>query len=402
MMSADRSRRTVHAFGFGRRGASAVIVVTLLSGLAGCAAEPAAAPTSDPRTVRPAPPSAAPSTSAPGPAAATGRWRVAEGVEAIAGGLAAPWAVVALPDGSIAVSERDSGIVRVITAGGVVDELGRLDDVVSGGESGLHGLAVLDEGDRQWLYAYHGAAEDNRVVRVPLTSSDDGWRWGEVEEVFSGIPRARTHNGGRIAFGPDGLLYVATGDAQNVGAAQDPEQLGGKILRLTPDGRPAPGNPFGNAVYSLGHRNVQGLAWTADGTMWASEFGQNSWDELNRIDAGRNYGWPAVEGLAGDERFRDPVAVWPTAEASPSGIAAVGETVFMTGLRGERLWAIDVSAADAAVGEPVVVLDGYGRLRDAVATGDGGLWVLTNNTDGRGDPREGDDLLLRVPLGRID
>ncbi|AZC14072.1 MULTISPECIES: PQQ-dependent sugar dehydrogenase [unclassified Microbacterium] len=376
-------------------GVCVVGVLTLVLGLAGCAQSPANAPTSDPGTVEPVAPRTDPS---PSPPAFTGHWRVAEGVVTVASGLTAPWAVAALPDGALAVSERDSGVIRVVSPDGRVGELGRIEGVVSGGESGLHGLAVLVDGERHWLYAYHGAADDNRVVRAPLTFTADGWRLGSVETVFAGIPRANTHNGGRIAFGPDGLLYVTTGDAQNVRAAQDPAQLGGKILRLTADGDPAGGNPFGTAVYSLGHRNVQGITWSGDGAMWASEFGQNTWDELNRIEAGGNYGWPEVEGRAGDERFIDPVAVWATAEASPSGIAAVGETVFMTGLRGERLWAIDVSGAGAE-GEPIVVLDGYGRLRDAVATGDGSLWVLTNNTDGRGDPREGDDVLLRVPLG---
>ncbi|NYF17072.1 glucose/arabinose dehydrogenase [Microbacterium sp. AK009] len=379
----------------------ALVAMSLMLTVMGCAAGPASAPTSDPRTVQPLSPRAESSPSEPGTPAATGRWRVAEGVVAIASGLRAPWAVAALPDGALAVSERDSGTIRLVSPDGGVSELGRIEGVVSGGESGLHGLAILDDGRRHWLYAYHGAADDNRVVRAPLTETSVGWSLGSVEVVFAGIPRANTHNGGRIAFGPDGLLYVTTGDAQNLEAAQDPAQLGGKILRLTPDGEPAAGNPFGTAVFTLGHRNVQGIAWTSDGTMWASEFGQNTWDELNRVDAGGNYGWPEAEGRARDELFIDPVAVWPTAQASPSGIAAVGETVFMTGLRGERLWAIDVTGTDAE-GDPVVVLDGYGRLRDAVATGDGSLWVLTNNTDGRGSPREGDDLLLRVPLGPVD
>lgn len=384
---------------------TAIFAGVILAGCAigGCAAAPSGAPTSDPRTVSPPASDAGTTPASPSPStssAPTGRWRVADGIRTITKGLAAPWAVAALPDGALAVSERDSGVIRVVGTDGSLSELGRIAGVVSGGESGLHGLAVLEEGGRQWLYAYHGTADDNRVVRATVDSTADGWRLGAVETVVTGIPRANTHNGGRIAFGPDGMLYIATGDAQNVGAAQDPAQLGGKILRVTPDGRPAPGNPFGTAVYSLGHRNVQGLAWTVDGALWASEFGQNTWDELNRIIAGGNYGWPDVEGRAGDDRFLDPVTVWPTAEASPSGIAAVGETVFMTGLRGERLWAIDVSDTGTA-GEPVVVLEGYGRLRDAVATGDAGLWVLTNNTDGRGDPREGDDLLLRVPLGPV-
>ncbi|MET0782472.1 MAG: PQQ-dependent sugar dehydrogenase, partial [Microbacterium sp.] len=157
------------------------------------------------------------------------------------------------------------------------------------------------------------------------------------------------------------------------------------------------GNPFGNAVWTLGHRNVQGLAWTADGELWASEFGQNRWDELNHIVVGANYGWPIVEGDAGDARFEDPVVAWAPSEASPSGIAAVGSTVFIAGLRGERLWVVDVTESHAAR-QSVVGLDGQGRLRDVVAAGDAALWILTNNTDGRGTPRTEDDILIRLPI----
>ena len=249
-----------------------------------------------------------------------------------------------------------------------------------------------------WLYAYHGAADDNRVVRMPLSGDPGALTLGDAETVFAGIPRNRTHNGGRIAFGPDGQLYVTTGDAQIRDAAQDPDALGGKILRLTPQGDPAPGNPFGNAVWTLGHRNVQGIAWTRDGEMWASEFGQDTWDELNHIVGGANYGWPSVEGEAGDGRFSDPVVAWPTSEASPSGIAAVGGTVFVTGLRGERLWVVDVSVSSTLERDATVGMVGQGRLRDVVAAPDGTLWILTNNTDGRGTPRTGDDVLIRLPI----
>jgi glucose/arabinose dehydrogenase len=257
---------------------------------------------------------------------------------------------------------------------------------------------VWTDGDQRLLYAYHGAADDNRVVRMPLQGEPGSLSLGAPEVVLSGVQRNSTHNGGRIAFGPDGMLYVATGDAQDRPLAQDPASLNGKILRVTADGAPAPGNPFGNAVWSLGHRNVQGLAWTSDGMMWASEFGQNTFDELNRIEPGGNYGWPVHEGIAQDPAYVDPVATWGTSEASPSGIAAIGDTVFMAGLRGERLWVIDTSAGGLQ-GEPGAVLSGeQGRLRDVVAAADGSLWVLTNNTDGRGSPREGDDLLLRLDL----
>ena len=147
----------------------------------------------------------------------------------------------------------------------------------------------------------------------------------------------------------------------------------------------------------MGHRNVQGIAWTADGAMWASEFGQNTWDELNRIEPGANYGWPVVEGTAERDGFVDPVAEWATSEASPSGITAFGDTVFVAGLRGERLWQVDTSDGRSAHA-PVAALTGFGRLRDAVALPDGSLWILTGNTDGRGSPRPGDDRLLRVEL----
>jgi len=353
---------------------------------------------SAPRGSVPSRAAASPSVTSIAPA--EGRWAPSGAPTTLATGLSAPWSVVALTDGGALISERDSGIVRELTPAGEVREAGVIDGVVSGGESGLHGLAVWDQesAGQRWLYAYHGAADDNRVVRMPLLGEAGDLSLGEPEEILTGIRRETTHNGGRIAFGPDGMLYVTTGDAQDREASQDPEALGGKILRLTPEGSPAPGNPFDNAVWTLGHRNVQGLAWTADGELWASEFGQNAWDELNHIVAGANYGWPIVEGDdAGDDRFTDPVAIWTTDEASPSGIAAVGSTVFVAGLRGERLWVVHV-APDHTAQAPISGLDGQGRLRDVIAAPDGTLWILTNNTDGRGSPRPGDDILMRLPL----
>lgn len=340
-------------------------------------------------------------TSSPtGPAAAEvdGFWRVAGAPATLASGLRAPWSVVPLAGGGALISQRDDGAIVELTADGGLRAAGTVPGVVSGGESGLHGLALLQQGVERWLYAYHGASDDNRVVRMPLVGEPGELRLGEAEVIVDGIGRASTHDGGRLAFGPDGWLYVTTGDAQNRPSAQDPASLNGKILRLAPDGEPAPGNPFGTAVYTLGHRNVQGIAWTSDGTMWASEFGQDTFDELNRIDAGSNYGWPIHEGVAGEAGFTDPVVTWATDDASPSGIAAVGDTVFVAGLRGERLWLIDTSGG-AVVGDPAAVLAGeQGRLRDAVAAPDGSLWVLTSNTDGRGAPRSGDDILLRLSL----
>ena len=346
------------------------------------------------------PPAVTPEATPASPAtvAVHGFWRVQGAPATLASGLRAPWSVIPLEGGRALISQRDDGAVLELAADGELRVVGIVPDVVSGGESGLHGIAFRESGDDRWLYAYHGASNDNRVVRMPLLGEPGGLRLGEAEVIFAGIARASTHDGGRLAFGPDGYLYVTTGDAQNRPSAQDPASVNGKILRLTPEGDPAPGNPFGTAVYTLGHRNVQGLAWTSDGTMWASEFGQDTFDELNRIEPGANYGWPIHEGVAGAAGFADPVTTWATDDASPSGIAAVGDTVFIAGLRGERLWMVDTRGG-AIAGDPVAVLSGeQGRLRDAAAASDGSLWVLTSNTDGRGAPRAADDILLRLSL----
>ena len=231
------------------------------------------------------------------------------------------------------------------------------------------------------------------------TLGADGF--GAMTPVLTGIPKAGNHNGGRIAWGPDGFLYVATGDAADTGRSQDRSNLAGKILRITADGKAAPGNPFdGSPVWSLGHRNVQGLAWGRDGTMFASEFGQNTWDELNVIVPGRNYGWPDVEGIEdGGGDFTAPIAQWATSDSSPSGITVGADgAVYMAALRGESLWKIPV-AGNRRQGEPVRLFEGrFGRIRDVVAAPDGALWMLTNNTS-RGDPRDDDDRLVRVPIG---
>lgn len=313
----------------------------------------------------------------------------------LASGLDAPWSVVRLDDGGVLISQRDDGQVRELTASGDLRTAGNVPGMVSGGEAGLNGLAVREIDGIRWLYAYHATDEDNRVVRMPVTGDPGSLQLDtdREETVIDGIPHASTHNGGRIAFGPDEMLYIGTGDAGQRERARDPEYLGGKILRVTPTGDPAPGNPYGTAVYSLGHRNVQGLAWDSSGTMWASEFGQDTWDELNRIEAGGDYGWPDYEGKAGAADAIDPVAVWAPADASPSGIAVIHDTVYIAGLRGQRLWLFDPAHPDE---EPWSFFnERFGRLRDVVPGPDGTFWVLTNNTDGRGQPREGDDRLIQ-------
>ena len=317
-------------------------------------------------------------------------------MQTITTGLDVPWGLGFLPDGTAVLTERDSATIKTRSADGAVAEAGVVDGVVPAGEGGLLGLAVSPTfADDATVFVYYTAVDDNRVAALTLT----GGRISGQRVILSGLPKNSTHNGGRLAFGPDGYLYVGTGDAQNRPSAQDPGYLGGKILRITADGSPAPGNPFPAAplVYSLGHRNVQGLAFDAGGRLWASEFGQNRWDELNLITAGGNYGWPTVEGISDQAGFISPQRVWPTSEASPSGIAILGGSVWMAGLRGERLWQIPLTGD--GTGEPVAHLTNeYGRLRTVVAAPDGSLWVTTSNTDGRGDVRDGDDRILRIAL----
>jgi glucose/arabinose dehydrogenase len=317
----------------------------------------------------------------------------------VARNLDVPWSLAFLPDGSALLTTRDRARLLQVREGGRTVDLGRVPGVDPGGEGGLLGVAVSPDFDEDHaIYLYFTASDDNRVVRMTFER-------GEAEDpvpILTGIPKAGNHNGGRIAFGPDGYLYVATGDAGDGDASQDRGSLAGKILRITPGGRPAPGNPFGDSpVWSYGHRNVQGLAWAPDGRMYASEFGQNTWDELNLIRPGRNYGWPVVEGRAGRSGFVDPLLQWSTSESSPSGIAVTADgTVWMAALRGQSLWRIPFSGNDP--GRPQRLLhEEYGRLRDVVVGPDGRLWVLTNNTS-RGAPREGDDRVLAIPTATLD
>ncbi|MGB9378841.1 MAG: PQQ-dependent sugar dehydrogenase, partial [Mycobacteriales bacterium] len=237
------------------------------------------------------------------------------GVTVLAHGLAAPWGLAFLPDGSALISERDTRLIKQLRPDGSVRIVQRVDEADSSGEGGLLGIAVAPTYAQDHLvYAYYTTGSDNRIAR---------FRLGErPQPIVTGIPVSGIHNGGRLAFGPDGYLYAGTGDASERGRSQDLASLGGKILRVTPEGRPAPGNPFaGSLVWSLGHRNVQGLAWDSAGRLYASEFGQNRFDEVNLIRPGGNYGWPAVEGRGGGGRFVQPLITWAPRDASPSGAA---------------------------------------------------------------------------------
>lgn len=305
----------------------------------------------------------------------------------VATDLVVPWDIAFLPDRSALVTERGSARVLSVS-NGTTREVARIPGVAAEGEGGLLGIAVSpDYATDGYVFVYYTSTSDNRIAR---------FRIGETPQpIVTGIPRGRTiHNGGGLSFGPDGLLYAGTGDAGNTANAQNPSSLAGKILRMTAEGRPAPDNPTSSLVYSLGHRNVQGLAWDDQGRMYAAELGQNRLDELNRIQRGGNYGWPTCEGPCNDARFVDPLLTWSTATASPSGLAFHRGSLYMAALRGQRLWKIPV-AADGGVGQPQALFSGtYGRLRAAASAPDGTLWFSTSNRDGRGSPRPGDDRIV--------
>ena len=315
-------------------------------------------------------------------------------VGTVARGLQVPWGITFLPDGTALVGERDTTRLLAIE-GRRVREVGRISIARPQGEAGLLGLATSPTyAEDRLVYAYVSTETDNRVVRMRY----DGGRIGQVEPVLTGIPNGFIHDGGRLLFAEDGSLFVSTGEIGEPELAQDAGSLAGKVLRITPGGEPAPGNPVhGSPVWTMGHRNVQGLAFDDGGRLWATEFGQSTWDELNLIEERRNYGWPVVEGRGDSSEYRNPFVTWATSEASPSGLAFAEGSLWAGALRGARLWEVPVT--DSGTGRPRDWFVGdYGRLRTVVLAPDGNLWVTTSNRDGRGDPAPQDDRILEVAL----
>ncbi|WP_431927598.1 PQQ-dependent sugar dehydrogenase [Nonomuraea jabiensis] len=304
----------------------------------------------------------------------------------IAGGWDVPWDISWAPDGTYAlVTERDTFKVFKITPSGTKTQVGTVPNVqTTGGEGGLMGLdfsPTWNGTTDQEVFFMHTASEGNRVAKMNF----NGTALSGYATVLQGIDKNRYHNGGRIRFGPDGYLYVTTGDAQQSSNAPDLDSLNGKILRITKTGAAAPGNPFGTRVYSYGHRNPQGLAWDSAGRLWESELGNSSRDELNLIQPGKNYGWPTCEGTCSTSGMTNPKYTWSVSEASPSGIAIVNNTVFMAALRGQRLWRIVLN------GENVSTVNSYfngtyGRLRAVEKVpGANAIWFGSTNSDNNGD-----------------
>lgn len=342
------------------------------------------------------PDAAAPSRSAPPRAVAT----LGEPVE-LAAALEAPWGLTFLPDGSALVSERISGeIVRIPADGGVPRTVGVVPGVHVSSEGGLLGI-VASPGfatDRT-VYAAVSGADRNRVVA--LTIAEDHGSLTVARVLLDAIRTADRHHGGRITIGPDGHLWIGTGDAFEPGNAADDDSLNGKVLRIAVDGSVPGDNPGPSPIYSSGHRNVQGIAFGPDGTPYATELGHRTWDEVNVLRAGADYGWPETEGVAGSTG-EAPIAVIHPDEASPSGVAYAAGSLWIGALGGRRLWQLPVEGG-AATADPIAHLVGdLGRIRTVEVAPDGALWIVTSNTDratwGGTEPRPGDDRILRVEV----
>ncbi len=365
--------------------------------LAACSSDDSGTPSEPSPSASTTPPSPTPTgTPTPTPTETASAGPKPQVASELLAGIAVPWGIAFLQDDSALIGARDTGVLYRL-ADGMAQKIGRLDvrsRIDEGGETGLLGLAIQPgTTDVSVVFAYLSTDDDNRIVRMTW----DGSALGAPEPVLTGIATSTHHNGGGLVFGPDGLLYAATGDAEDSASAQDTGSVNGKVLRMTETGSVPDGNPFDNLVWSYGHRNVEGITFDDQGRLWAAEFGDKGADELNLIEPGKNYGWPDVEGSDGNGGYADPLAEWPVDECSPSGVAVAAGRAWLGALQGECVWSVVLDGPEAGKAERHLAGE-YGRIRSVVAAPDGSLWVTTSNRDGRADPRPADDRILRVTL----
>lgn len=323
---------------------------------------------------------------------------VSNELTALAENLNTPWAIEKIND-TFYISERSGGIVRVEDEEPILQNVELSAELATAAEAGFLGFVLApDFGESNQAYAYYTYVDENgqfnRIVTLTLTENT----WTEDEILLDEIPSGDFHHGGRLVIGPDDMLYATTGDAAETALAQEVDSLGGKILRMNLDGSIPDDNPFDDSyVYSYGHRNAQGITWLEDGTMYASEHGNQANDEVNLIEAGENYGWPIIEGTEEQENLVPPeFTSGPETTWAPSGMDAFENRLYVAGLRGNAVFVFDLET-----GEEREVLTGHGRIRDVLIE-DGFLYFITNNTDGRGEPAEADDRLYRIGLSELE
>lgn len=318
-------------------------------------------------------------------------------IEVSVDNLDTPWGIAFLPSGDYLVTERPGTLKRIGQNGQTYE----IEGVQETSEGGLLGVAVHPEfANNNLIYLYLTTENGNELINRVEQFKLEGDAITKTKTLLDNIPGAQFHDGGRMAFGPDGLLYITTGDAGNESSAQDIGSLAGKILRMEADGSVPEDNPFDNYVYSYGHRNPQGIAWDDTGKLWSSEHGpsglESGNDELNLIEKGGNYGWPVIRGQETAEGMITPVVESGTEETwAPAGLAYADGSLFFTGLRGQTLYQAKINGSDVTL--EAHFREEYGRLR-AVQPNNGFLYVTTSNRDGRGQPAQNDDKIIKIPL----
>ena len=320
-----------------------------------------------------------------------------KGIETVAQGLDTPWSI-ARSDDVFYLSERPGKIIKIDGNKKTEQQVDLEKDVSTAAEAGLLGFVLApDFKDSKEAYAYYTYEDNgqfNRIVKLKLENDT----WKEDEVLIDKIPSGQYHHGGRLKIGPDDKLYATTGDASDEQNAQDKDTLGGKILRINLDGSKPKDNPISNSyVYSYGHRNPQGIVWTPDGQMYASEHGNQANDEINEIKEGQNYGWPVIEGNEENDNMETPIFTSGSDDTwAPSGIAFKDGIIYSAALRGEGIMKFDVEKD-----EMKKVATKYGRIRDVYIVNDD-LYFVSNNTDGRGNPSQNDDKMYKVSLSQLN
>ncbi|MEH7382797.1 PQQ-dependent sugar dehydrogenase [Bacillus sp. JJ1533] len=316
----------------------------------------------------------------------------------IASNLTIPW-MITKTDGSFFIPERIGKLSEIEETSGKVtpQQLKLQKEILQEGEGGLLGFTLApDFQTSNSVFMYHTYQENEKVFNRVIHVERNGTTWVEKRVLLEGIPGGRIHNGGRIKIGPDQKLYVTTGDAGDPQNAQDLTSLAGKILRLNLDGSIPNDNPFPDSyVYTYGHRNPQGLAWDEKGALYSTEHGQSAHDEINLIEPGKNYGWPIIEGSETDSNMVTPIFHTGEETWAPSGIDYANGKLYIATLRGSK-----VRSYEIATGKIEVILDINSRMRD-VFIEENTLYTITNNKDGRGNPKEDDDKLLSISLSGI-